>query len=205
MLFNESARPGSLLVDQRGRRFADESQNYNDLGRALLDFSPTYEITGSCLAGVRRRVSLPLRAGHGDATNGSRPADLLRADSVAALALRINVPDVALVESVERFNVAAERGEDPDFGRGSSAWGRLMGDRAAAHPNLGPLRAAPFYAVQVLPGCLETKGGPRTDPDGHVLRVDGDGVVPGCSRRETSRPVRLGLRTRAAEARSGRR
>ena len=36
----------------------------------------------------------------------------------------------------------------------------------------------PFYAVEILPGCLGTKGGPRTDADGRVLRADGNGVIP---------------------------
>ena len=32
--------------------------------------------------------------------------------------------------------------------------------------------------MQVLPGCLSTKGGPRTDRDGRVLSIDG-GVIDG--------------------------
>ena len=37
-VLGERARPGSLIVDGSGRRFVDESQNYNDLGRTLQDF-----------------------------------------------------------------------------------------------------------------------------------------------------------------------
>ena len=41
LILTERARPGCLLVNGRGRRFVDEAQNYNDLGRALQNFEPT--------------------------------------------------------------------------------------------------------------------------------------------------------------------
>ena len=36
----------------------------------------------------------------------------------------------------------------------------------------------PFFAIEVRPGCLGTKGGPRTDASGRVRRNHG-GVVDG--------------------------
>ena len=41
LILTERARPGCLIVDARGRRFVDEAQNYNDLGRTLQNFEPT--------------------------------------------------------------------------------------------------------------------------------------------------------------------
>src|SRR5262249_25143704 len=38
LMLGERARPGSLIVDRSGRRFVDESQNYNDVGRTRQDF-----------------------------------------------------------------------------------------------------------------------------------------------------------------------
>jgi 3-oxosteroid 1-dehydrogenase len=43
---------------------------------------------------------------------------------------------------------------------------------------MGTLEQAPYYAVQLHPGAMGTKGGPKTDVDGRVLRAEG-GVVPG--------------------------
>jgi 3-oxosteroid 1-dehydrogenase len=46
----------------------------------------------------------------------------------------------------------------------------------------GPPRAVeqpPFHAIRVLPGCLGTKGGLKTDGRGRVLSVDGSGPIPG--------------------------
>ena len=40
LILTERARAGSLIVDSTGRRFVNEAQNYNDLGRALQDFDP---------------------------------------------------------------------------------------------------------------------------------------------------------------------
>src|SRR6202012_3854064 len=40
LILAERARPGTLIVDGSGRRFVNEAQNYNDLGRALQNFNP---------------------------------------------------------------------------------------------------------------------------------------------------------------------
>ena len=180
LVLTERARPGSLIVDGRGRRFADEAQNYNDLGRALHEFDPTAFTFPRVPAWMlfdgayRRRYTVgPIRRGAPD------PAWLERADDVGALARRIGVPDAALVETVERFNGFAASGRDADFGRGDRLYGRFMGDPRAEHPVLGTVREPPFYALRILPGCLGTKGGPRTDDRGRVLHVETERPVSG--------------------------
>ena len=42
---------------------------------------------------------------------------------------------------------------------------------------LGPIDTGPYYAVQVHPGALGTKGGPRTTTDGQVIDVDGNPIA----------------------------
>jgi succinate dehydrogenase/fumarate reductase flavoprotein subunit len=54
-----------------------------------------------------------------------------------------------------------------------------MGDPRAEHPVLAPLAEPPFYALRLLPGCLGTKGGPRTDEFGRVLRAASGAPIPG--------------------------
>jgi succinate dehydrogenase/fumarate reductase flavoprotein subunit len=165
LILTERARPGSLLVNGRGVRFVDEAQNYNDLGRALQNFEPTsfsYPNVPAWLVfdgRYRRSYRLgPLSRRDPD------PEWLARGETLRELAAAVDVPADALERSVARFNEGAARGEDPDFGRGSYPYDRFIG-------SLGPLEEAPYYAVRVLPGCLGTKGGPRTDPDGRVLRA----------------------------------
>jgi succinate dehydrogenase/fumarate reductase flavoprotein subunit len=170
LVLTERARPGSLMVDSRGHRFVNEAQNYNDVGRALHDFDAAgfaFPRASAWLvfdAEYRRRYQLgPLGRHDPD------PSWLARADDLASLARGIGVGPEALVASVARFNAQAEAGADEDFGRGSYAYDRFIGDARAADPTLRPLREGPYYAVRVLPGCLGTKGGPRTDDRGRVL------------------------------------
>jgi 3-oxosteroid 1-dehydrogenase len=179
LILNERARPGALMVDTRGHRFANEAQNYNDVGRALHSFDPAgfrFERDPSWLvfdAAYRRRYHVgPVLSSDPD------PDWFLSADSIMELGERMDVPPETLVTTVARFNMAASDGRDPEFGRGDTAYDRFVGDRSAHHPNLRPLDHAPFYAVRVAAGLLGTKGGPRTDDRGRVRHVDG-GVIPG--------------------------
>jgi hypothetical protein len=180
MLFLEYTRPGCLLVDRDGKRFADEAQNYNDVGRALLEFSPNFRLPRVPAwlifdTAFRRRYGL----GQILPPNGEDPEYIARAEDLPQLAALIGVPAESLVATVERFNQHAQAGRDPEFGRGAAAWGRHMGDARALHPNLGPLRVPPFYAAQIVPGALATKGGPRIDERARVLRSDGMEPIPG--------------------------
>jgi succinate dehydrogenase/fumarate reductase flavoprotein subunit len=173
LVLGERARPGSVIVDRSGRRFADESQNYNDLGRSLQDFDAaafTYRHVPAWLvfdAAYRRRHRVFTLT-----PEDPDPGWLTRAGSAAELAERIGVPADALAATLRDFNAGAARGEDPEFGRGSFAYDRFVGE-------LGPLGEGPFYALEILPGCLGTKGGPRTDGDGRVLSAATGAPIPG--------------------------
>ena len=165
LILTERARPGCLLVNGRGVRFADEAQNYNDLGRALQNFEPTSfsfpNVPAWLVFDGRYRATYRL----GPLSRRDPDPDWLsRGDTLADLAGVIGVPADALAATVARFNDGAVRGEDPDFGRGSYPYDRFIGD-------LGPLEQSPYYAFRVLPGCLGTKGGPKTDDAGRVLSI----------------------------------
>ncbi len=57
---------------------------------------------------------------------------------------------------------------------------RWWGDpkKPGTETTLGPIDVGPLYAVQVRPGALGTKGGPRTTADGQVIDVD-EQPIPG--------------------------
>ena len=81
--------------------------------------------------------------------------------------------------TVERFNAGARRGEDPDFGRGSTPFNRYGGDPSVGpNPSLAPLAKGPFYAVRVVPGSFGTFAGLATDARARVLDAD-DTPIPG--------------------------
>ena len=70
-------------------------------------------------------------------------------------------------------------GEDPDFRRGASAYDRGNGDpEHGPNPCLGPLDTPPFYAVELLPGSVSTKGGRVCDALARVLDIR-DRPIPG--------------------------
>jgi 3-oxosteroid 1-dehydrogenase len=97
-----------------------------------------------------------------------------RAPTLEELAALCEIDPAGLAQTVERFNVNAARGVDPDYGRGESAYNRALGDpNHRVHPCLGPLDEAPYYAVQVVPGDIGTCGGVVTDEHAQVL--DGEG------------------------------
>ena len=109
MLFMDCAKPGGILIDGRGRRFADEGANYNDLGRALFAFdagSYAYPAVPCWLVfdAARRRTAVgPLAPGEPD------PDWLVRAASLGELAERVGLPAAAVERSVARFNELAAR------------------------------------------------------------------------------------------------
>jgi len=173
LILTERARPGSLLVDSSGRRFVNEAQNYNDLARTMQNFhaaSYTFPHVPAWLI-----FDAKYRASYRLGPLGRRDPDpdwLAKGADLAALAGEIGAPGDALKATVARFNEGARRGEDPDFGRGSYPYDRFIG-------GIGPLEEGPYYALRVRPGCLATKGGPRTDGDGRVLSVNAGDPIPG--------------------------
>ena len=168
LLLTERSRPGSLMVNGTANRFINESLNYNDAGRVLMDM-PRLRSDGVVAwlifdSSYRRRYHVgTIRKSAPD------PEWLVSASSLEELAVELGLPGDQLVETIDDFNRIASEGTDPTFRRGSSAYDRFVGDPESPHPSLGALLAAPFYAIPVIPGCLGTKGGPLTNQDGQVL------------------------------------
>lgn len=177
----ERQGPGSIMVNRHGERFANESQNYNDLARCLQSWDSANNQTLNTPAHVvfdhsylQRYGILAHRAGL------PTPDYLIEAPTLAELAAKIGVPAENLAATVARFNEFAVKGEDPDFGRGVSAYDKYWGDDGCPWPNpsLGPLQTGPFYALEVVNGAFGTNGGIATDGSARVLDVDG-APIPG--------------------------
>ncbi|AMM31865.1 fumarate reductase [Sinomonas atrocyanea] len=177
----ERQGPGSIMVNRCGRRFANESQNYNDLARCLQSWDSPNNTTLNTPAHVvfdqaylERYGILAHRAGE------PTPEYLTEGATLPELAAKIGVPADALVATVERFNAFAVQGEDPDFHRGETAYDRYWGDADNLWPNpsLAPLERGPYYAMEVVNGAFGTNGGVSTDGSARVLDVDG-APIPG--------------------------
>jgi succinate dehydrogenase/fumarate reductase flavoprotein subunit len=178
-LVTERGIPRSILVNAAGARFVNESLPYNELVRAFQrpDAGGGFPNARAWLVfdeGFRRRYSLlDIRP------DEPLPARVARGATLAELAERTGIDLQGLEASVVLWNAMCRHGRDEIFGRGESPYDRYYGDPELlpANPTLGPLDEPPFHAIDVLPGTIGTKGGPRTDPDGRVLREDGSPVA----------------------------
>jgi succinate dehydrogenase/fumarate reductase flavoprotein subunit len=104
---------------------------------------------------------------------------LTRADTLDDLARAVGLPETALSLTVARHNAFAETGVDEDFGKGSDAYQRNLGDPAhKPNPCIGALAKPPFYAVKVYPGDIGASAGLVTNEHAQVTRQDGS-PVPG--------------------------
>lgn len=171
----ERAAPHCILVNGRGVRFANEAANYNDLGKTFNAFDATTFTLSNlpCWAIFDRQYRMNysvLSVVPGDPD----PTWVTKADTVAEIAARIGVDPAQLGRTVDRWNEMARAGRDLDFQRGESAFDKYQGDHQAPHPSLGTVEQAPFYALQIFPGTIGTKGGPRTNDRGQVLNIRGE-------------------------------
>ncbi|MFV2020155.1 FAD-dependent oxidoreductase [Micromonospora sp. LOL_023] len=170
------ALPGGIIVNRHGRRFSNEAMNYNDLGKAMAAFDPIRYEYGNLPCWLvfddRFRSSYSVATATPDAPT---PGWMATAPSLAELAAEVGIDPAGLADQVAEFNRHAEQGQDPQFGRGATAYDRYRGDPTVTpHRNLRPLGAGPYYAVRLHLGCLGTKGGPVCDEHGQVRDVAGD-------------------------------
>lgn len=178
----ERSRPHCIMVNRDGRRFTDEAANYNAIGNAfhVVDVASFDYVNHPAYMVFDSHYLTTYGLAHQKDPNNV-PSWLTTAPTLAELAAKIDVPPAALEETVLRWNTNVAQGADPDFSRGVSVHDRFWGDAAFGmepQTTLGPVDAAPYFAVQVNSGCLGTKGGPRTDSSARVLNVDGE-VIPG--------------------------
>jgi 3-oxosteroid 1-dehydrogenase len=172
----ERTRPRSIIVNGAGRRFTNEAVNYNAFGSSFHEMNTTtFEYTNmpAWLMFDQLYASTYGLAGRFRG-EGPVPSWIVSAPTIAGLAEKLDIPVDALSDTVARWNAIAADGDDPDFGRGRSVNDRWWGDpkKPGTETTLGPIDTGPFYAVQVRPGALGTKGGPRTTADGQVIDVD---------------------------------
>lgn len=175
----ERSQPGAIMVNANGERFVNESAPYVNVVHRMYEVEA--EVPGSIPAhflfdqNFRDRYLFlgnfpkrPLPRKYFDA------GIIKQADTLAGLAAQLGVPADRLAATVERFNGFARKGRDEDFLRGDSAYDRYYGDPTVKpNPTMAPLERGPFYAVEMVPGDLGTKGGLVTDEHARVLNDQG--------------------------------
>jgi 3-oxosteroid 1-dehydrogenase len=186
-MFVERALPGSIIINQAGKRYMNEAASYHLAGSLMHEKNspaaptvPSWFVFDSRYRGKYMLGTMtPATPDKDDKILPSMRAILKRADTVEELAAQIGVDAKALSETFERFNRGAVAGVDDEFERGKSAYDRHYGDKSVSpNPTLAPLAKPPFYAIPIYPCDLGTNGGLLTDTRARVLAEDGR-PIPG--------------------------
>ncbi len=176
-LFTERSMPGSIMVNRAGKRFFNESVAYTTAVQAMQKEgnTPAYVIFDS-----RYKREYPFGPLLPDTMhlNWMQPPRfkqiLTKARDIEELASTIGIDKSGLRKTVDRFNQFAANGKDEDFHRGENAYDLLYGDvRISPNPCLAPIEEGPFYAMEVYPGDIGTKGGLLTNDKAQVLNTEG--------------------------------
>lgn len=175
--------PGMITVDRTGKRFGNEALSYHDFGRQLLEHDREHEDTyawiiadEACMhtygIGYAKPWPIPRKYFHD-------VGYLIKANSIAELAEKIEADPQTLEQTIQRFNGFAHKGEDEDFGRGSTAYNHFRGDPThKPNPNLAPLEKAPYYAAKIRMGDLGSFAGIEVNNSSAVVDATGN-AIPG--------------------------
>lgn len=176
-------KPGIIAVLKNGKRFTNEADSYHDFGKAMARACLGQSETAAWLIcdhkalrkygmGFVKPFPIPL-------VHHLASGYLLRGRTLAELARKAGIDPDHLTQTVARFNGPAMAGLDPDFGKGTTAYNRFLGD-AEHKPNacVAPLDKAPYYAIKVVPGDLGTFAGLKTNRHAQVTTHSGD-IVKG--------------------------
>jgi succinate dehydrogenase/fumarate reductase flavoprotein subunit len=174
-------KPGVIGVLSNGRRFTNESNSYHDVGAAMVRACKDLPETAMWLVCDRATLS---KYGLGYVKPAPMPIGrfirsgyLFEGQTLAELARSAGIDVAGLEQTVREYNGPAANGEDPAFGRGSTAFNRYLGDpEHKPNPCVAPIRQGPFYAVRVVMGDLGTFDGIKTSVVGEVLRRDGSPI-----------------------------
>ncbi|MDG2002903.1 MAG: FAD-dependent oxidoreductase [Novosphingobium sp.] len=183
LVVSEIAKPNSMVVDQSGERYINETQSYMSFCQGMLARNKSVPAVPSWLVYDSQYNSKYMVTG--TMPGSKKPASWLgegwlkKGNTIEELASKCDIDPGTLKASVERFNGFARKGVDEDFERGGTAYDRFLGDKGnSPSPSMGPVEKGPFFAYQFYPGDVGTYGGVITDTDARVLREDGS-VIDG--------------------------
>jgi succinate dehydrogenase/fumarate reductase flavoprotein subunit len=181
--FVDRSKPGVIAVTRSGRRFVNEANSYHDFCQAMV--ARCHEEGGEIAAWFITDHRAFRRYGLGYAKPAPVPYGklirdgyLLRGRTLRELATQFGGDGAELERTVARFNDHARRGEDPDFGKGSTSYNRSLGDpEHTPNPCVAPIKTGPFYAVKLVIGDLGTFAGLKADENARVLDEAGQPIA----------------------------
>ncbi len=176
--FFNRAMPGVIAVTRDGQRFTNEGRSYHDVGRDLLRKEAGEPEAVAWLVFdhryLRRWGNGPIRPAPIPFKPYIKTGYLKTGRTVEELAAATGIDPTGLRATIDRYNRFARDGNDPDFHRGESIFDQVSGDAEhKPNPCVGPIDAAPYYAIRVFAGCVGTFAGLRANGHAQVETADG--------------------------------
>ncbi len=165
--YNDEVAASGIVVDQSGRRFADEGYGGvwltnaiarlpDPLGTSIVFDQPIWDGPG------RNHVQPP------NPLIEEAGGTVHRADTLAGLAALAEIPAKALEETVAQYNAALDSG----------ALSKLSPPRSSDRYKPWPIKTPPYYALPICVAITNCMGGIVVDGDGRVLD-NADEPIPG--------------------------
>lgn len=195
-----------IYVNTQGRRVTNEKLAYNESAQAFFQWDPAagcypnlvltaiwdQRSQDHCASDEYGRFIVPPGADDRHVIRGKTMGELSKAigERLARYAAQTGglkiAPDFEanLQATIKRFNEFARTGKDLDFRRGERQVEQLFNGPVADSPKapnatMYPISdSGPYFAALMTGGNLDTKGGPKTAPDGKILD-DTDTPIPG--------------------------
>jgi 3-oxosteroid 1-dehydrogenase len=178
-LLPELMKPHTIMVDQGGSRFVNETTSYMEIGRAIYARNATTPAIPAWLIMDRQARKRYFFASQ---PPGHIPEKWIKSgwvkvdNTLAGLARQCGIDPAGLEAGIARYNTSCETGVDAEYGRGSNAYQRYYGDPTKPNPCMGPISEPPFWAAALYPGDVGTCGGPIANERADVLRADGSAI-----------------------------
>jgi len=146
-----------IAVNTKGKRFTNESGNYNYVAYDMLlpGNLPNYLIFDEK---VRTAEPVNWPPWSGNKNKDIEEGTTKKADTIRELAVKIEVDPHVLEETVNNYNFNAEKGVDPEFGKTR---------------DLAPVKTPPFYAFERIVGIHSTMGGLKINTAAQVINANG--------------------------------
>ncbi|NPD32682.1 FAD-dependent oxidoreductase [Eggerthellaceae bacterium zg-997] len=179
-IIRDDGKRGIVFVNKHGRRFTNECATYDSVGRSFGGFENNGE--NRSWANLPAWAIVDQAGADGHAFNGGELGtpgpSYTRYETLEALAEGCGIDKEGLLAQIARFNEHAERGEDPDFGRGQDYYGQnsayVSSGYEGAFRTLQPISTPPFYAAEIVPVVLGTMGGIKTNAQAQTVDMEGN-------------------------------
>ncbi len=186
----DTGKPHSIVVDQTGVRFTNESGSTVEFCRNLRARNLQTPAIPSWLVFDSQHIRDYMLAGSMPGMKKPKAwteQNFLRQGStIEELAKACGIDATNLRATVDRFNGFVRKGRDEDFHRGEHAYEQWLGDPLKGQDkSLGAIEVGPFFAMPLYPGDVSTFGGLVTDAHARVMRADGS-VISGLYATGTS-------------------